>query len=116
MSAVWGNLFFCQGLNPKFGVKPNLEGFFPTKQAIRLQLVDMVSYHSRIKMTMDEKEEHKQKSLSVECMEVSSRYQQTTCSRYPLINWSSPWFTVTIDSEIATKAGCHVPYQLPMVN
>lgn len=65
-------------------------------------------------MTMDEKEEHKQKSPSVECMEVSSRYQQTTCSRYPLINWSSPWFTVTIDSEIATKAGCHVPYQLPM--
>lgn len=73
-----------------------------------------VSYHSRIKMTMDEKEEHKQQSPSVECMEVSSRYQQTTCSRYTLINWSSPWFTVTIDSEIATKAGCHVPYQLPM--
>lgn len=37
-----GKPFFCQGLNPKFGVKPNLEGFFPTKQARRLQLVDVL--------------------------------------------------------------------------
>ena len=108
MSAVWGNLFFLSRPKSKSGVKPNLEGFFPTKQAIRIQLVDMVSYHSRIKMTMDEKEEHKEKSPSVEKnggfikISVKLLAQDTQ-----LINWSSPWFTVT-------KAGCHVPYQLPM--